>query len=676
MNPDHHDPVSPFHHHLISSSGTDKKTIVLAGNPNVGKSLIFNYLSGLYVDVSNYPGTTVELMEGRFREHRIIDTPGIYSVASFNDEERVAREIILEADIIVNVVDAIHLERDLFLTLQLIDMGYPIVIALNFMDELNKEKITIDREQLESLLGVPVIPTSATTKSGLETLAEHIAKARTGRPFEPLQKQIIDHLSKVGSSAEALLILEGDIPTSRIHGMEPEDFRETIYIDRRRRVNSIIEKVYKISSRQSFREWLGRITLHPYTGIPVILIVLYALYQLVGVGIAQYLVGFTEDKIGKEVYEPFVQSFIAKFSSTMISVEQIEHSGADQERIVQDNFFYFSQGTVYDREQYQLFLQSALTRNSRISYTFLDPWAIFLAGEFGLVTMTVTYLFFLLLPLVIGFYFFLAVLEDCGYLPRLATFTDGLLSKIGLNGRAIIPILLGFGCVTMATVTTRLLSTQREKTIAAAILNFVIPCSAQLAVITALLARAGGTYVLWYVLIMFVSLVLLGSLLNLFLPGKSSSLLIDLPPLRFPRLDNLMKKTFLKSYHFMKEAIPFFMIGSALVTFMQLTSLLRAWEMIFRPVTTEWLLLPPESAIVFIMGLIRRDFGAAGFLTMELTSAQILTGLVTLTFFVPCIASMMILFKERGSRQAIIIWFGTWMTAFVTGGIIARLAGH
>ncbi len=674
MSYDRPDTVPPLHHHRVASTTTENKTIVLVGNPNVGKSLIFNYLSGLYVEVSNYPGTTVELSEGRFQSHRLIDTPGIYSVASFNDEERVARQIILEADIIVNIVDSVHMERDLFLTLQLIDMGFPVVVALNFTDELEKEGVTVDAAKLEALLGVPVVPTSAVKKTGLDRLADRIEKARPGIPNANLQKQVIEKLSGVGSPAEALLLLEGDEQTGTLHGMKPEAHRETIYIERRRRANAIIEQVYQSAAKRSFREILGRIAIHPLTGIPIIFIVLYALYQLVGVGIAQHVVGFTEERIGQEVYEPFMQSFIAKFAATQISVEQLEYPDTDDERITGMQSFYFPDGTLRDPEQYLMFQQSSNRKDTRISYTFLDHWAVFLGGEFGLITMTVTYLLFLLLPLVIGFYLFLALLEDCGYLPRLATLTDALLTRIGLNGRAVIPILLGFGCVTMATVTTRLLSTQREKTIAAAILNFAIPCSAQLAVITALLSRAGGWYVIAFVLILFVSLILLGTLLNLFLQGKSSSLLIDLPPLRMPRFDNIMKKTFLKSYHFMKEAVPFFMIGSLIVTFMQLSSLLKAWESVFEPIAVHWLLLPPESAIAFIMGLIRRDFGAAGFLTMNLTSAQILTGLVTLTFFVPCVASMMILFKERGSKQALIIWIGTWLSAFLIGGLVARIS--
>ncbi|NUM82446.1 ferrous iron transporter B, partial [bacterium] len=293
--------------------------------------------------------------------------------------------------------------------------------------------------------------------------------------------------------------------------------------------------------------------------------------------------------------------------------------------------------------------------------------------EFGVLTMTVTYLVFLLLPLVIGFYGFLSILEDCGYLPRLATLVDRLLTGVGLNGRAVITLLLGFGCVTMATITTRLLNTSREKTIAAAILNFVIPCSAQLAVITALLAAAGGMYVLLYCSIMFVILVVLGTVLNAVLPGRSSALLIDLPPMRLPKFDNVAQKTYIKTIGFMKEATPWFFFGAAIVSIMQVTGLLEVWQNLFAPLTTNWLLLPREAATAFVMGMVRRDFGAAGFLTMELTAPQVLVGLVTMTLFVPCVASVMVLFKERGGKEGAIIWLGTWFVAFFIGGIIAQI---
>ncbi len=671
--------VGHFHHHTTHDDSIlppkDQKKIVLVGNPNVGKSVFFNHLSGLYADVSNYPGTTVDVAEGRMGKDYVVDTPGIYGVSSFNDEERVARDVILDADIVLNVVDAVHLERDLFLTLQLIDMGFPMVVALNFMDEMNKEGVSIEVSKLSELLGIPVIPTSAVHHLGLAEVEAALNSARPGHQDPRLHGKLHELLKMVGSQPEALMVYEGDEAVSGRHGVKPLNFRESSYVDRRLRANEIIRQVVRHVDRRTFREWLGKVSVHPLMGIPILLGVLLVLYQTIGVWVAQDLVGFTEVELGNRMYERLVKDVFAEFTAVSVKAD-IVHADADGKEVVVDSkSFFFPDGKRY-RTGETLAMQD-FVRGKNVVYTFEfgQPWAMVFAGEFGVLTMTVTYIVFLLLPLVIGFYGFLSVLEDCGYLPRLATLVDRMLTGIGLNGRAIIPILLGFGCVTMATITTRLLGTNREKTIAAAILNFVIPCSAQLAVITALLAAAGGTYILAYVLIMLSALVILGTILNSFLPGKSSALLIDLPPMRLPRLDNVTKKTYLKTYHFMKEATPWFMFGAAVVSIMQVTGLLVAWQDLFAPVTTGWLSLPREAATAFVMGMVRRDFGAAGFLTMGLTPPQILVGLVTLTLFVPCVASVMVLLKERGFKEGALIWLGTWVAAFTIGGLVAQIIG-
>jgi len=299
-----------------------------------------------------------------------------------------------------------------------------------------------------------------------------------------------------------------------------------------------------------------------------------------------------------------------------------------------------------------------------------------LAGKYGMLTMTFTYLIGLLLPLVIGFYLVLAILEDSGYLPRLAALTDRLLNGIGLNGRAVIPIILGFGCISMATITTRLLGTRREKTIATSILNFTIPCSAQLGVITLLLGRVGARYALAYVLIIGSCLIFIGTVLNRFLPGESSPLLIDLPPIRLPRMNNMLRKTMSRAIAFMKEAYPWFLLGSFLVAIMQVTNVLDAWQRALAPLTVNWLRLPVEAADAFVMGMVRRDFGAAGFASMPLSPIQTLVALVAMTLFVPCIAATMILIKERSLKQGLAIWVGSWIAAFLVGGIVAQVAAR
>jgi ferrous iron transport protein B len=596
------------------------KRIVLVGNPNVGKSVFFNYLTGIYVDVSNYPGTTIEIARGGWHGHQVIDTPGIYGVSSFNDEEKVARDIILEADLILNIVDGTHLERDLFLTRQLIDMAKPLIIALNFSDEIERAGMAIDVDLLHDLLGVEVVPTSAINGRGLAEVAEKLGEARVGRQFPGLQKELEERLKKFGSPAEALLVMEGDSFVAERHGLAPENHRDEIYRERRTQVNDLVGHVLTNGkSAYSFRQTLGRMAINPLTGIPLLAGVLYAIYQVIGIWVAGDIVGLTEETIMQGHYEPWIRGLV---------------------------------GGIVKAD-------SVLGR--------------ILIGEFGLLTMTVTYLLGLLLPLVLGFYTVLSIMEDSGYLPRLATLVDRLLTGMGLNGRAIIPLILGFGCVQLGTITTRLLGTNREKTIATVLLNFAVPCSAQLGVIAGMLAALGGKMTLLYSSIIFIVLAVVGTLLNKLIPGKSSALLIDLPPMRLPRADNVVRKTVTRSFFFMKEAYPWFFLGSFIVALLQVSGGLDVWQRLLAPVTTGWLQIPKEAATAFVMGLVRRDFGAAGLTELVMSPLQVVTSLVVITLFVPCIASLMILFKERGAREATMVWAGSWMVAFLVGGIFSQL---
>lgn len=602
----------------------DKTKIVLAGNPNVGKSIFFNYLTGLYVSVSNYPGTTLDISKGNYGDDVVLDTPGVYGVSSFNDEEIVARDVIMSADVIVNVVDAVHLERDLFLTQQIIDMQIPVIVALNMMDEADKNGLNIDVEKLSEELGVPVIPTVAPRGEGLEQLKKEIDKAETGNLSytnnSDINHKIDDIYNKTSSCPEAVLIAEGDEQVAARFNMEPQATREKIYRNRRERINEIIDKVVKLEKEaNSFKTRLGSWMLRPITGIPILLGVLYLLYEFIGVFVAQTVVGITEETIFIETYEPFIRKIIGGVLSAESLIGQI------------------------------------------------------LIGEFGLLTMVMTYTFGLLLPLVVGFYFFLSLLEDSGYMPRIAALVDRLLNKVGLNGRAIIPMLLGFGCVTMATITTRMLGSKREKIIAVFLLGLAIPCSAQLGVIAGLIAPLGPKFFMFYVLAIFAVYVISGTFLNRVLPGESSDLLIDLPPLRLPSLSNVLQKTYNKSKAFIKEAGPIFAVGALVITLMERYGLLDLIEKSLAPLTTGWMKLPAETARVFIMGVVRRDFGAAGLSGMALTPEQTTVALITITLFVPCIAAMMIMVKERSIKEALFVWFGSWITALGVGGIAAQI---
>ncbi|HEX3048943.1 MAG TPA: ferrous iron transport protein B, partial [Bacillota bacterium] len=519
------------------------KKIVLAGNPNSGKSVFFNFLTGLYVDVSNYPGTTLEISSGRFGADVIMDTPGVYGLSSFNDEERISRDIILGADIVLNIVNAMNLERDLFLTQQIIDTGVPVIVALNMMDEVEKRGLKIELENLSKQLGVPVYPTTAIRKEGLTAVRENVYRAYPGK----ITPGLMEFFSKIkdfpGNQGEALLLLEGDPVITNKYGFDRTDFQEEIYKLRRERVNSILSEVLETgTSKRNWADSLSRLMLHPWAGWLVLAIALWGMYEFIGVFVAGTVVNFTEKYIMAGKYEPLVKGVFGRFF----------HPGA--------------------------------------------PLGQVLTGEFGLFTMTVTYLVGLLLPLVIGFYLFLSILEDTGYLPRVAALVDKTMNFIGLNGRAVIPIILGFGCVTVATITTRLLGSEREKRIAIFLLGLAIPCSAQLGVISGLLAKVGPGYVALYVMVIFAVLVVTGSLLKLIIPGRTTDLLIDLPALRLPRIENILKKTLVKSGGFLAEAAPLFALGSLMISVFQITGILVGLQNFLTPLTVGWLGLPSKAA--------------------------------------------------------------------------------
>ncbi|HSQ21693.1 MAG TPA: FeoB small GTPase domain-containing protein, partial [Coriobacteriia bacterium] len=288
-----------------------RRTLVLAGNPNVGKSVFFNVLTGTYVDVSNFPGTTVEIMRGRRDDYDVLDTPGVYGVGSFNDEEAVARDVILAADVVINVVDAVHPERDLFLTLQLVDLGLPMIVALNMADEARRQGVAIDRDLLEDLLGVPVVETVAVEGVGFEDLLARIPEARPGHADHVLEAEILPVAARVGTRAAALLVLEGDEAVAARYGVEPGTRRDAIYTRRRARVDDIVGHVVRASDDGlSASARLSRAMIRPITGIPLLAVLLLAVYKVLGEWVAGDIVGFTEETVMQGLWEPFIRSAV------------------------------------------------------------------------------------------------------------------------------------------------------------------------------------------------------------------------------------------------------------------------------------------------------------------------------------------------------------------------------
>jgi ferrous iron transport protein B len=364
---------------------------------------------------------------------------------------------------------------------------------------------------------------------------------------------------------------------------------------------------------------LSHLMMHPVTGVPMLLGVLWVIYKVLGEFVAGTVVDFLESGVMVAYVEPFVRGVV----------------GA----VLAEGSALFS----------------------------------ILAGEFGVLTMTPTYLLGVILPLVAGFYLIMSLLEDSGYLPRVAALMDRVLTSFGLNGRAIIPIILGFGCVTMGTLTTRILGSRRERIIATTLMAIAVPCSAQIGVIAALMAGVSVGYALTYLGAIAFVFVVLGTLLARITPGTSTDLLIDIPPLRTPQLSNVLRKTGVKVWHFMKEVTLFFAAGALIIGVLDVTGALAWIQEVAAPLTVSWLHLPAEAATAFVMGFVRRDFGAAGFFLMDLTPLQLLVGMVTITLFVPCIASVMVILKERGWRYLAGLLVLSVSIAFAFGGVLTRV---
>lgn len=605
---------------LNQKTSHNQKKIVLVGNPNVGKSVIFNNLTGSYIEVSNFPGTTVDISKGGFDNFIVTDTPGIYGVSSFNDEERVARDVIVDGDIIINVVDALHLGRDLFLTLQLIDMDKDMIICLNMMDEVQSRGLKINTAELEKILGVPVIKTAALKGFGIDNLKSKLLNARKGNKTKYTDGLLKNYSHITNKIPELVMVLEDDLHFLRKYKLSKLNMRDEIYLQRRKYADSIVNSVVNDSSMHvGLSEKLDKWLLSPVFGFIAFMLCMALLFWFVGVLAAQYTVDFTEGVIMNGIYCPFVKSLIGKFIPTNSYIGQI------------------------------------------------------LVGEFGILTMVPTYIFGLLLPIVAAFYLSLSLLEDFGYLPRIAFITDKLFSKIGLNGRAVIPMLLGFGCVTAATVSTRLLGTKREKIIATALLGITIPCSAQLGLIISEILPLGAFYTIIYIAVTVVVFGVVGKALDKILCGNSAALMIDIPKLRLPQLGNVVKKTVSKTLNFIIEALSVFSVGATLISAASLSGILNKISELAKPLVVGILRLPQEASAAFVMGIMRRDFGVAGLCDVVLSQNQKLVAMVTMTLFVPCIASVLTIFKERSAFEAITIWLSSFIIAFAVGGALAYL---
>lgn len=630
------------------------KSIILIGNPNVGKSVIFSLLSGRYTTVSNYPGTTVEYDIGEIvvegMKYKLIDTPGINSLLPMSEDEQVTRDLLLEEDIyaVIVVGDGKNLKRTLNLAMQVLEMGLTVILVLNMMDEASELGIKYDFDGLSELLRIPVIGTVAVRRKGIDKIFQELGRVKKvefdldyGERIEQAVEEISSHLSEenISRKAMALMLLSGDRSLYRFLqsklSKESMERLEKICADRQRDIGesafsliqlkrlSKAEEIYnKIVKKEGVAErdsFIEKMTMHSIIGYIFLVVVLILVYLIVGKLGAQVGVGFMEDTLFNKYINPFFSWFFGRYVG---------------ENVVSEFFI----------------------------------------GRYGLITMALTYGFAIILPIVVCFFMVIGILEDTGYLPRLSVLLNKLFKKMGLNGKAVIPMILGLGCDTMATMTTRILDTKKERILATFLLALAVPCSAQLSIIFAMVSKISiGAFLIWLLVISGV-LVFVGYVSAHLISGESSDFILEVPPLRIPQFSNIIIKTIARLEWYLKEVIPLFILSTAILFAMDKMGLLKVIERIASPIVVNILSLPAEAAGSFLMGFLRRDYAAAGLLSLfmdgRMDTVGAIVSMVTITLFVPCFANTLMIIKERG------IWIGVKMVvvvfvlSIIVGGIL------
>ncbi len=632
--------------------------VALVGHPNVGKSTVFEALTGHRVIAANYPGTTVEIARaaGRRVDDTFIDSPGILSFPSRSEDEQATVRVLLEEHLagLVQVGDAKNLRRTLLLTVQLGEMGIPLTLALNMADEAAEREIPIETERLAAALRVPVVATTAVRGEGIDSLETALAAPATPAvrvPYPEPVEQAVERLAEVlppapvEGRALSLLFLAGDPVVEewirlrlddgkigeavRIRTITAEELgtppSSVILEARFAVVDGLIGAPHRgvgEGGRPERLHRLGRLTTHPLWGLPLLALVLYGLYWFVGVFGAGTLVGWLEETLFGEYINPWL----------------IEAFGRIR---------------LWD------WLQDLVV------------------GEYGLWTMGMTYALALILPIVATFFFAFGLLEDSGYLPRLAVLTNRIFKAMGLNGTAVVPMVLGLGCVTMATMTTRILSSKRDRLLVILLLSLGVPCSAQLGVVMGMLGGISMTAMMIWASVVLGVLVFVGWLAARLVPGDRSVFVTELPPLRRPPLRPVLLKTVARVEWYIREVVPLFLLGSVLLFVLDRLDVLGWLVAVAQPLVVDWLRLPAEAATAFMMGFFRRDFGATGLFLIAgdglLSPLQIVVSMTTITLFVPCVASVLMIAKERGVKTAAAVTALVFPLAILIGGLLGRV---
>lgn len=665
------------HAHAVAPPMGEEPITLLIGNPNVGKSVVFGHLTGRYTTVSNYPGTTVEIALGRHRlgGGLVMDLPGASSLLAGSEDERITRDAVLEQRLrgesrAVLVCDGKNLRRGVTLALQLAELELPLVLVANMADEAAARGLRLDAAGLAEALGVSVLPAVATRREGLAPLLEGACTYRPVRATVDYGPALENAIARVvgwlpsdlpGRRGIALLLLAGaerlPEPIAR-HVQEyaaplaalraqlsaafPGGVAFAVQCARQAAADTLTGRVLL---RGAVRRWgaaqvLGDLALHPVWGVPLALGALYAMYLFVGVFGAGTAVDFMETAVFGDRLVPWLDAGLRWLLPATLERWLVGPPG------------------VVPGEGPGLIL-----------------------GDYGLFSMGLSYAFAIVLPIVAFFFLTFSFLEDSGYLPRLAVLLNRAFKLMGLNGKAVLPMILGLGCDTMATMTARILPTPKERLIVTLLLALAVPCSAQLGVIMGMLAALSTAALLWWLGTVAVVMLAVGAIAARVLPGESSPFVLEIPPLRWPALSNIVVKTLARMEWYLREVVPLFVLGTFVLWLLDALRLLGALERLAAPLVQGLLGLPAQASQAFLIGFLRRDYGAAGLFDLfrdalasgqasAQVEVQIVVALVTMTLFVPCIANFFMIVKEHGLRTALAMAAFIFPFAFAVGGVL------
>jgi len=633
-------------------------TIALAGNANVGKSVVFNHLTGSSQIIGNWPGKTVERAQGILnfegRKVVVVDLPGIYSFSTFSMEELVSREYIAfeHPDVVINVVDASVLERNLFFTIQLIEMEVPLVVCLNQVDVARQKGITIDQKKLEQALGVPVVLTVATRGEGIYELAKAAVQvaeneSQKEKPCLKYGVEIEERIEKLAQAIKsenialeypsrwiAIKLLENDPEIKKSIGSKSEGIvRES---------EVLAAEISRIHKEQCFA---------------VVASERYSLANRIAADVQKQ--SMTKTTLSERL----------DWITTHRAFGYVTSAGVMAGLLL----WTFTIGGLLSN-----LLSNALSFLGPVNPTFNGSLiGILWNGIFGGLVAGIT----LVIPYVIPFYVVLAMIEDSGVLTRVAFMMDSAMHKIGLHGKALIPLILGYGCNVPAIRGCRIMETRRERLLAAFAITFA-PCAARTILILGLVAIfVGAGWALALYAIDIVIIFALGRIALKVLPGQSKGLIMEMHSFKIPSLSVVSKQTWTRTKSLIYIVFPTYIVGSALVQILHAVGVLKPLSDALSPLTVAWLGLPANAGILLILGVVRKEFillaSVAVFgstnLALFLTPVQFITLALIGILYIPCLSTIAALTKEFGWKAATTISAANFVTALVVGGVAFRL---